>query len=203
MGSYFLTKIGELLMLRLLKLVLAMGLVVFLAACASGVTRMDETSKAAPTKVQPAVKSVNVWLNDDAKKLVADNMKFDQAALRSMIERSLQAQSALKPDVDQSLDVEITGFRVRSNFSAIMFGFMAGNDNVEGIVSIKDRTGKLVKKAKVSASYALGGIAGGQDGARMSWLYEEFSKHAAAEVTAGVAVAASSTPTPSSATKPD
>ena len=158
-----------------------------LAGCASGVTRMDapagSTAAAAPVAA-PAkvVKSVSLWLNDDARKLLADNLKFNPDTLKSTVERALSAQGAVKADATQQLDIEITNFRVRSNFSAIMFGFMAGNDNVEGVVTLKDGDGKVLRRGKVSASYALGGIGGGQDDARMGWLYEEFAKHAAAEV---------------------
>jgi Domain of unknown function (DUF4410) len=163
------------------------ALVAALAGCASGVTRLDApvgstattASTSAPGKT---VKSVSLWLNDDAKKLLADNLKFNADTLKSTVERALSAQSAMKPDATQQLDIEITSFRVRSNFSAVMFGFMAGNDNVEGVVTLKDGDGKVLKRGKVSASYALGGIGGGQDDARMGWLYEEFAKHAAAEV---------------------
>ena len=162
---------------------LTLALVAALAGCASGVTRMDAPAGAAqasaPTKT---VKSVSLWLNDDAKKLLPDNLKFNADTLRSTVERALSAHGVVKDDSTQQLDIEITSFRVRSNFSAIMFGFMAGNDNVEGIVTIKEASGKALKRGKVSASYALGGIGGGQDEARMSWLYEEFAKHAAAEV---------------------
>jgi hypothetical protein len=40
---------------------------------------------------------------------------------------------------------------------------------------------------EVSASYALGGLAGGQDDARLSWLYEKFAELASKEIT-GTAV---------------
>jgi hypothetical protein len=171
-------------MIHKIKILLALAAIAILSACASGVTRMDGSADNVDTKsFVPAVKSINLWLNDDAKKLVSDNLKFNQDTLRSTVERALQAQNLVKPESVQSLEIEITGFRVRSNFSAVMFGFMAGNDNVEGVVTIKDGSGKIIKKSKVSASYALGGFAGGQDDARMGWLYEEFAKHAVAEVS--------------------
>jgi len=157
-----------------------------LGGCASGVTRMDAPTSAgasaAPAVAITDVKAVNLYLSDDAKKLVGDNMKFNPDTLKSTVERTLGARNLVKADSAQTLDIEITSFRTRSNFTAIMFGFMAGNDNVEGVVTVKDAAGKVLKKAKVSASYALGGIGGGQDDARMSWLYEEFAKHTAAEI---------------------
>ncbi|MBI3044616.1 MAG: hypothetical protein HYY78_17500 [Betaproteobacteria bacterium] len=42
---------------------------------------------------------------------------------------------------------------------------------------------KLLNQFEVSASYALGGLAGGQDEARMGWLYEEFAKLTLKELT--------------------
>jgi hypothetical protein len=157
-----------------------------LAGCAAGVTRMDAAPGLAPAAAPaavPDIKAVSLWLNDEAKKLVADNLKFNQDALRSMVERALAANSLIKPESGHTLDIEITSIRARSNFSAVMFGFMAGNDHIEGVVTIKDTAGKVLKRGKVSASYALGGLAGGQDDARMGWLYETFSKHTVAEVT--------------------
>jgi uncharacterized protein YceK len=168
---------------RLLALV---AITAVLGGCASGVVRMDTPApgaSAAAAEVKPQAKAVTLWLNEDAKKLVADNLKFNQETLRSTVERAMSARNMIVADSTQTFDIEVTSFRVRSNFSAVMFGFMAGNDNVEGIVTVKDGAGKALKRAKVSASYALGGIGGGQDDARMGWLYEEFAKHAVAELS--------------------
>jgi len=171
-----------------IKLAAVLLSVAVLGGCASGVTRMDTPSAGASpaatatAPIERTVKSVNLSLSDDAKKLVGDNLKFNQETLRTTIERALNGQNLVKAEASQVLDIEITSFRTRSNFTAIMFGFMAGNDNVEGVVSVKDANGKVLKRAKVAASYALGGLAGGQDDARMSWLYEEFAKHTVAEL---------------------
>lgn len=73
------------------------------------------------------------------------------------------------------LNVEVTGIRVRSSFSAVMFGFMAGSDYVDGTVTFADADNHPVDHFKVSASYALGGIAG-IDSMRMDWLYEKFTE---------------------------
>ncbi|MEO6280441.1 DUF4410 domain-containing protein [Roseateles sp.] len=155
---------------------------VMLTACASGVTRMDSDLKES-MPLERNVSSVTLRLSDEAKKLVADNLKFNQETLKGTIERSMNAQNLVQPGSKQTLEVEITSFRVRSAFTAVMFGFMAGNDNVEGVVTLKRADGSVAKKAKVSASYALGGLAGGQDESRMSWLYEEFAKLTVAELT--------------------
>ncbi len=168
-------------MLRFIKLSLATVLVGLLTACASGVSRMDGAT-ASTALTDSKIKSINVWLNEGAKKLVADNSRFNQETLKTRIETAFKAQGLLTDSATQIFDLEITGFRVRSNFSAIAFGFMAGNDNIEGIITIKDGAGKTLKRAQVKASYALGGVAGGQDEARMGWLYDELTKHAVTEV---------------------
>jgi hypothetical protein len=180
------------------RLFLTLSIAIALGGCASGITRMDGApGRPTTTDVSAvtSVKAVNLWLSADAKKLVADNLKFNQDQLRSTIERALSAQNLLKADSANSLDIEITNIRTRSNFSAVVFGFMAGNDLVEGIVTIKNDSGKVLKRGKVSSSYALGGLAGGQDDTRMSWLYESFSKHAVEEVAGGTVNNATVTPT--------
>lgn len=73
------------------------------------------------------------------------------------------------------LNVEVTGIRMRASFSAVMFGFMAGNDYVDGTVTFADADNHPVDRFKVSASYALGGIAG-IDSMRMDWLHEQFTE---------------------------
>jgi hypothetical protein len=60
---------------------------------------------------------------------------------------------------------------------------MAGNDTVSGDVIARAADGKEIQRFLVSASYALGGLAGGQDEARMDWLYETFAQHTVDELT--------------------
>lgn len=170
-------------MFRIAQLAATVVLVAMLGACASSTTRMGGAAASQTVAVAKSAKAVTLWLNDDAKKLVSDNIKFSGDSLRSTVERTLSSQGLIQTDATQTLDIEVTSFRVRSSFSAVMFGFMAGNDNIEGIVTVKDQAGTVLQKSKVTASYALGGLAGGQDESRMNWLYEEFAKHAAAELT--------------------
>jgi hypothetical protein len=68
-----------------------------------------------------------------------------------------------------------------------MFGFMSGSDLLEGDVTIRNAAGNVVKRSHVNASYSLGGLGGGQDASRMNWLYGEFAKHTAGEVTGVIA----------------
>jgi hypothetical protein len=170
-------------MFKAMKLASSVVLVAALAGCASGVKRMDPPTASA-AQVVPAVKAVNLTMSDDARRLVASgNGIFNQDALRGQIERQLQARMLIKGDATQTLNVHINSFRVRSSFNAIMFGFMAGSDKIDGTITVNDASGNVLKQANVTASWALGGLAGGQDASRMTWLYEEFAKHAAAELS--------------------
>ena len=166
----------------LIKRIVCVFFVIFLTACASGVTKMS-TGNSTTANVAPNINVVRLQLSDNAKKLVADNAGFNQEALQATVERILKARNLQQANSSQSLDIEITSFRARSTFAAVMFGFMAGNDNVEGVVSIRDASGTVLKKSQVTASYALGGVGGGQNETRMNWLYEAFANHVVAEVT--------------------
>ena len=150
--------------------------ILVLAGCASGVTRDGGGEAKAVKLADPKVAGVRIYLNDNAQKLHVDNIKFNPEALRSTIQRTLEARQLVVPDSNQRMEVEITDMRVRSTFSSIAFGFMAGADSVKGNVLVFGADGKQLMKYEVSASYALGGIGGGTDEARMSWLYEEFAK---------------------------
>ena len=164
-----------------LKYGVILGFVAIMAGCASGVkqTAGSEKSELRSAKVT----QVQIVLTDEAKKLVADNASFSVTSLKSAIEDQLKALDLLKPDAGQQMEVTLKSFRARSAFSAIAFGFMAGNDNVVGVMSIKDASGKVLKSAEINASYALGGLAGGMTETRMGWLYGEFAKLAIQELT--------------------
>lgn len=117
---------------------------------------------------------------------MADNLKFDKDELLSHVKRTLDANAILLPEPDNQapgLEIQVKDFRVRSNFSAVMWGFMAGSDSITGDVVMRDANGNEVDRFEVSVSYALGGIAGGQDGTRMSWLYEKFAEETLNELT--------------------
>ena len=162
---------------------LALVTIGFLSGCASNVTRDTSNSAGAPVTAstthfgtKPVI--VKVTLDDTAREELKDNLKFDAKKLQEKIESALDARKLLA-NADSTdamhLNVEVTGIRVRSSFSAVMFGFMAGNDHVNGTVTLVDADNHPVDRFKVSASYALGGIAG-IDSMRMDWLYEKFTE---------------------------
>jgi len=174
--------------IRTIRLAVALAVVVLLSACASGVQRHDDPERRAAYFAGggKVAQNVTLTLSKDAQAKLTDNLKFDQEKLLSTVRRALEAKGLLAKTPDASLpniEIVVTDLRVRSNFSAIMFGFMAGNDMIAGDVIARDPAGKELQRFSVSASYALGGLAGGQDDARMGWLYETFAQHTIEELT--------------------
>ncbi len=160
--------------------------VIMLSGCASGVTRTDshKVSVFKPSAEFP-IGQVTVATTEAVREKLKDNFKFSQEQLRSTIEQALTANQmfAAQAAPGISMEVLITRIRVRSTFNAIMWGVMAGNDALEGDVTIKDASGKILDKFAVSTSYALGGFAGGQDSMRVGWLYEAFAKQVIGQFT--------------------
>jgi hypothetical protein len=172
---------------KALRLTMALCAVLALAGCASGVKRTEEHKTAVfkPSAEFP-IGQVNVSATQEAvAKIEAAKKKFDPELLRGSIMTALSGQRLLAQNGQGGLvmDVVVTRVRVRSTFNAIMWGAMSGNDAVEGEVTIKDITGKVLDQFAVNASYALGGFAGGQDATRTGWLYEAFAREVAAQYT--------------------
>ena len=160
-----------------------------ITGCASGVSRTQISPKGKfECSSNNPVGNMELTLTAEGKADLSENLKFNPDELKAHIQRALSASSLIDPSRNAdlpSLLVEIKDIRVRSNFSAVMWGFMAGNDHIIGDIAIKDKDGTEVDRFEVSASYALGGFAGGQDSARMSWLYETFSEEIIKELTNG------------------
>ncbi len=142
--------------------------------CASSVKRADDVYnyKYAGQKFN----KINVSLNSEAQDKLKDNSLFNADKLSESVKRQMNEKGLLS-DVSQDLiEIVVTNIRTRSSFSAVMFGFMAGSDQLEGEVSLKSPDGKVLNSFTVSASYALGGLAGGQEAVRMNWLYDKFAE---------------------------
>ncbi|WP_423395427.1 DUF4410 domain-containing protein [Burkholderia sp. LMG 21824] len=163
---------------------LALVTIGFLSGCASSVTRdAGDQPGAIATASTPKFGSkpviVQVTLDKAAQDALKDNLKFSPENLKGKIESALAARKLLATAGSTDamhLNIEVNGIRVRSSFSAVMFGFMAGNDHVDGTVTLTDADNHQIDRFKVSASYALGGLAGGMDDTRLNWLYEKFTE---------------------------
>jgi len=153
-----------------------------LTGCASQVTRPPEA--AATREPVRALSSFDVVMSPNAKSQLADNLKFDIEALRGTIKRALESANLVAPDGDFKLTVAVDQIRVRSTFNAIMWGFMAGTDQLDGTATLTRADGTTAGSFKIATSYGLGGFAGGQDSARLTWLNEEFAKLLTQELVA-------------------
>lgn len=163
-----------------IKIVSAIAVVSALVGCASGVTR--QTGNTAPPQVTTErIGKVVVSLSPEAQKKLVDNPGFSTEQLASVIKSRIGDRNMIDGASAAALDVEVTDLRVRSTAAAVLFGFMAGSDNLSGNVRLHGPNGDSTPFS-VNASYALGGLAGGQDGTRMGWLYAEFAKLVATEL---------------------
>lgn len=151
------------------------GAALLLTACAGTAVRKEGAAEV-PIAGTLRVGAVRARLSPRAREQLPDNIKFDLNAMSSTIERALSGASLQDAAVANTLDVEITNVYIRGTFNAVMFGFFAGADNLSGNVRVLDPTGKALRSFDVSASYAFGGFAGGQDGIRINYLYEKFAE---------------------------
>lgn len=101
--------------------------------------------------------------------------RLDQMNLENTIVRFLRSEKLYDESSSDTVRIEIQKIHVRNAFNAIMFGFMSGSDNIEGLV-VLEKSNKDLANFDVSASYALGGFAGGQNDARLGWLSEKFAE---------------------------
>ncbi|HTT37809.1 MAG TPA: DUF4410 domain-containing protein [Burkholderiales bacterium] len=154
-----------------------------LAACASQVVEPDATSRSKPAV--KALEGFSVDLSEQAKAQLANGAVFDRNALSRELELALKQKGLIASDGDLRLKVVVTDVRVRGTFNAVMWGFMAGDDHLNGDTVLLSKEGdEPVYEFKVKTSYSLGGLAGGQDATRMGWLYTEFSNKIADKLVA-------------------
>jgi hypothetical protein len=159
-----------------------LGIIAFCAAliaCASSVERPEGTSAYSYDGSKFA--KVEMTVGEDATEDPNDRVRFEEDKLREMIQRKLEVSGLLDEGSTKKVSIEITDIRIRSSFNAFMWGFMAGDDHIDGQVSLIDNDGKPIHSFTVSASYALGGFAGMNE-TRMSWLFEKFSELTVAEI---------------------
>jgi len=169
---------------RWLVVTAALLAIVALGGCAGTVTRGQRPADDAPRIT--GVSQVSATLSAEAVKQQPDNAAFNREELVTRLRQRLLAKGLTARDAPGRIEILVTDIRVRGAFSAIMFGFMAGDDHVDGQVRLFDGSNRVVRSFAVHASYAFGGIAGGQDGVRMNWLYDKFAELAMAEVEGSV-----------------
>jgi len=111
-------------------------------------------------------------IRDDSDK----SFRVQQLDLANTIAMQLRSQQLFDAEGGGEIHVVVNDIRVRNAFNAVMFGFMSGSDNVNGNVTLRTPDGQEVSQFDVSAQYALGGYAGGQDQMRLGWLSKKFAE---------------------------
>ncbi len=160
-----------------MKILLGLLALVALSGCATNVQRFADSDNPRPIRANETIMNVVVSLSDEGRKELANNADFDQSSLLAGVKRQLQAkQLFVETASGDALEIKITSMRVRSTFNAVMWGFMAGSDNVTGEVYLRDPSGKQLNHFQVHASYALGGFVGGIQSVRWDWLYNKFAE---------------------------
>ena len=159
-----------------------LALSILLAGCAAGVKRAEDAEKRRAYFAGGGKLASDVTLSMSRKAPVPG---FDQNRLLATVKRMLRDKGLLATTPNPELptiEIVITDVRVRTSFSAIMFGAMAGDDHITGDVVARDKSGRELQRFQVSASYALGGVAGRHE-TRMGWLYGNFAETLVNELT--------------------
>ena len=158
-------------------------LLCFIGGCASQVVEPDAATTSRP--VVKALESFSVELSPKAREQFADNDRFNPKALETTLDRTFRSKGLIAPDGDFRLKVVVSDIRVRGTFNAVMWGFIAGDDHLNGDnILFRKEVEDPIYQFKVKTSYALGGAVGGNDSVRMDWLYEEFAKKIADKLVA-------------------
>jgi len=159
---------------RIFKFLIAIS-VAYLGGCSSNVRRDNDApavyqySGAKYGKVSTAMSPAIAADADKAARF--QELKLEEAIVTQLKEKNLYDEKS-----ENIVDVVVNALRVRNAATAIMFGFMAGSDNMEGVVTLKASDGKVLNKFTIDASYALGGFGGGQNTARLGYLSRTFGE---------------------------
>lgn len=105
-----------------------------IVGCASSVERVNDSD--AYHYDGQKFKGVELTVRKDATEDLDDIVRFDQDALQNMIEQNLEVKGLVDANSHNIVKVEITDIRVRSTFNAFMWGIMAGDDHIEGDISL-------------------------------------------------------------------
>lgn len=166
--------------------VIALLAVLWLGGCSSGVVRKTEApAPIAQTRAADGrLGEITLTYTTEGKEDAQDDIRFDGDELLRRLKSALQGKALLvRADgaPHPALELQIKSVRVRSDFSAFMFGIFAGRDSISGDVLIKATDGAVIDRFEVAAAYGLGGYLGETDH-RLNWLYTEFVDRAVEEV---------------------
>jgi uncharacterized protein DUF4410 len=157
--------------MKKLQYVLTALVMVMLTACSGNVKNLSVDSNYKYAGEQYG--AVNV---DTSKATISDDGSFDKIALKQKIQEILEKENLIKSTSAETIRINIKNVRLRSEGAAVLLGFLAGADSLEGTVTLLGKDGQVVNQFDIDASYAAGGFIGGQDGMRMEWLYGKFGE---------------------------
>ncbi len=126
--------------------------VLILSACAAGIQRAPEIALQAPQfdDLGERAGSLTIKLSEEGAKAAGESNNFNMDNLRQAIRRSLEDKNLIAEKSDGKLptiNVNVTSVRTRSNFAAIMFGFMAGDDHIKGNVEVRAPSGAVLQSS--------------------------------------------------------
>lgn len=147
--------------------------VIFVSGCASNVALRSQHAdyKYNGEKYCKVVVTQSDSITKDARK----GSRIDEMLLDRKIITQLKASGLYDESCQDSIKVLVKSIYIRNSFNAIVFGFMAGADSLEGSVTLNNANAELAT-FDINASYALGGTGGGQDNVRLGWLSEKFAE---------------------------
>lgn len=123
--------------------------------------------KTTPVSGQPVKTTYQLGEIEDAKNLVPEHIRV---GILSYLKKDLQAKGLLPGPGEQAtwnVRISVLSYRMRSGFSRMMFGILAGKDGISTSVEIVDPvSGEVVGESDVS-SYNLAAVGGEEDIARM------------------------------------
>ena len=159
--------------MHLCRIFVAVLIAAMLAACSSNVRMGSSTGYAYSGEKYGKVLIV---LSDAVASNKDKAYRADDLALDSHIIAAMKASNLYDEHSPGAVRVTVNSIRVRNTFNAVMFGFMAGSDNIDGTVQLLDEQQKARTSFNVTASYSLGGFGGGQSDARLGWLRDKFAE---------------------------
>jgi Domain of unknown function (DUF4410) len=154
---------------------------ILLSGCA-GTVKSDMKEGATSATKLLGVFEITTQVAPSASQKIVDNPQFNRNELADWVKRRLDAKGLMAPGAKNKVEITVTDVRIRSAVTAILLGVLAGGDVITAQVRLIDENQRQVRSFEVSASYAFGGYAGGQDSLRMNWLYEKFSDLTLAEL---------------------
>jgi hypothetical protein len=158
----------------------ALMVLVLLGGCAGTVTQ-DVRVRGDVSRLD-GVNQVVALIAPEAANQQIEYSQFNRQELATRLRWRLESKGLAVPTATHQVEIVVTDLRIRNGFAAIMIGPLAGDDHVTGRVRVLDPSGQPVRSFEIHATYAFGGIAGGQDSVRLNWLYDKFADLASAEL---------------------